>query len=523
MTTRRRPRARARAGWALWAPSALMAVGALALGLTPVGPPAALWPSASGAQPVRQPDLVVEAIELAPESPKPGDPITITLTIANQGRADVRERFDVEFLIRFGPPELNSLGLGVLTGVRIDKRTVKEPVPAGKSVQVRFQWEALNLPQFRFLFRVDSPFNRVQESDERNNQFEHLLEIKEEFLDQWWLDAIEARGAWRTTQGSPDVVVAVIDSGLDQGHREFQGNLWTDPETGGHGWDFVDERDGRVRRTPIDFHGTSVGGLIAARADGRGTTGVAPNVRLMDLRVFPTVRVGGRAEALGAPFELINAAIDFAVARGARVINLSLGTRFCSLEEIFPMYREPVRRLLEAQRRAIERALAAGVTVVAAAGNNGRCVGYPARFPGVIAVSATDRQNAITGYSSRGPEVWVAAPGGGLSFEEFVQAFQGEFQQLVPVLSTLLIAPYLRDNYGWFTGTSGATPLVSGVVALMLSVNPELTPEQVRRVLAATATDLGDPGFDELYGYGLVNAKRAVECVAQGLSCLRGP
>jgi len=420
---------------------------------------AVLWPGASGAQPARQPDLVIEAIEVEPESPKPGDLVTITLTVANQGRADVRERFDVEFLISFGPPELNSLGLGVLTGVRIDKRTVKEPVPAGKSVKVRFQWEALGLPQFRFIFRVDSPFNRVREDE--------------------------------------------------------------DPETGGHGWDFIDERDGRVRRTPIDFHGTSVGGLIAARADGRGTTGVAPNVKLMDLRVFPTVRVGGRAEALGAPFELINAAIDFAVARGARVINLSLGTWFCSLEEIFPMYREEVRRLLEAQRQTIERALEAGVVVVAAAGNNGRCVGYPARFPGVIAVSATDRQNEITGYSSRGPEVWVAAPGGGLSFEEFVQAFQGEFQQLVPVLNTLLIAPYLRDNYGWFTGTSGATPLVSGVVALMLSVNPSLTPEQVRRVLAATATDLGAPGFDELYGYGLVNAKRAVECVAQGLGCLR--
>ena len=471
------------------------------------------------------PDLVITDVRISPESPQPGDEATITLTIANQGEGDVSRtaRPGVEFLISFGPKELSNLGLGLLTGVRIAKETITSELEAGDATEVTFNWTVVQLPKFRFIFKVDAPFDNVTESDEDNNRLEHTLNVPEQALDQWWLEDVNARAAWETTRGSDDVVVAVIDSGMDVDHQEFQGNLWENPNDGTHGWDVVDDRAPSNRRTPIGVHGTSVGGLIAARDDGQGVTGVAPNVRLMDLRVFPTFRVGGRAVASGAAAEDVIEAIHFAVDHGADVINLSLGS-LCSVEQIPPRFREfrdDFEAAIEAEREAIRNAVNQGVTVVAAAGNNGTCVQYPAKFPEAIAVSATTKADDVAGYSSRGPEVWVGAPGGSLSFEEFVQQLELGFDQLVPKLDSLLVSTYLRDNYGWFNGTSAATPIVSGVAALMKSVDGDLTPQQVREVLAATTQDMGESGRDALFGHGRVDAEAAVECVADGLACLQ--
>lgn len=469
------------------------------------------------------PDLTITDVQISPESPQPGEQAEITLTIANEGDGDVARtaRPDVEFLVSFGPAELSNIGLGLLTGIRVDKATLREGLEAGETTEVTFNWDVVQLPQFEFIFKVDSPFNNVDEANEDNNRAEYTLSVKEQALDQWWLDDVNARGAWETTQGSDEVVVAVIDSGMDVDHQEFQGNLWTNPEDGTHGWDIVDDRAPGNRRTPIGVHGTSVGGLVAARDDGQGVTGVAPNVQLMDLRVFPTFQVGGRAIASGAASEDVVTAINFATEHGADVINLSLGS-LCSVEQIpprFSQFRDDFKAGIEAEREAIQNAVSQGVTVVAAAGNNGTCVEYPAQFPEVIAVGATTKADDIAGYSGRGPEVWVSAPGGSLSFEEFVKQLELGFGQLVPKLDTLLVSPYLRDNYGWFNGTSAATPIVSGVVALMTSVDGDLTPQQIRDVLAATAQDMGESGRDPLFGHGRVDAQAAVECVANGLAC----
>lgn len=468
------------------------------------------------------PDLIISNVELSPASPKPGDELTITLTIENQGEGDVASsaRFGVEFLVSFGPKELSNLGLGVLTGVRIDKTTVTQGIDAGESIEVSFNWEVLQLPKFSFVFKVDSPFDDVRESDEGNNRTETTVAIPTRFLDQWWLDQVKAPEAQEITPGSPETVVAVIDTGMDLDHAEFQGNLWTNPENGGHGFDFIDDRIAKVRRTPIGVHGTGVAGTIAARDDGDGTTGLAPNVQLMDLRVFPTIRVGGRAIPTGATFEHINAAIRYATEHGADVINLSLGTSFCSVEQISPRFQDEVQRILDQQHEVIREAVSQGVVVVAAAGNNGQCVEFPSKFPEVIAVGATSKNGEITGYSGRGPEVWVTAPGGSITPDEFFARFEQGFKDLVPVLDTLIMTPYLRDNYGWFSGTSFSTPIVSGVVALMLSANPDLTPDDVREVLAATATDLGEDGRDDDSGHGLVNAVKALKCVRNGLNCI---
>ena len=458
------------------------------------------------------PDLVVQEVRISPESPTPGEIATITLVVANQGNVDAQGPFDVDFQISFGPQELAEIGLGFLVGIRIDKKIVTGRIRPNSTIEVSFNWEVLQLPRFELIFLLDSPFNRIQESDENNNRTEHILEIEESQLTQWWLDNINVEQAWEITRGLPTITVAVIDTGIDIEHPEFQGNLWVNPADGSHGFDFIDNTNGLTRTSALDFHGTSVGGLIAAKQDGLGISGVAPNVRLMDLRVFPTTG--------GATFGNITRAIQFATVNGADVINLSLGTSFCSIDEIDQVDQFDVQRSLDSLENAVRFAVTNDVIVVSSAGNNARCVGFPANFDGVIAVSSTTIDNNASGFTSFGPEVEFAAPGGSLSREDFFDALRLDFNQLVPVLNTLLVTPYLDNNYGWFTGTSASSPIVSGVVALMLSVNPNLRIDQVRDVLAATALDLGRFGRDDLFGSGLVDAGAAVQCVENNLDCL---
>ena len=482
----------------------LIALGLAALALAPLS---SAQPGLGG-----DPDLVITDVQIAPDSPQPGEEATITLTIANRGDADVKRNtgFGVEFLTSLGPKELSNLGLGVLTGIRIGKTTVRAEIPAGESVNVDFRWNVIQLPKLDLIFKVDSPFDEVAESNEGNNRFETSFLLEQSALDEWWLDQVNAQGAWATTRGSTDVTVAVIDSGVDINHTEFRDNLWAHPDDGSHGFDFVDDRLPSKRRTVFNFHGTSVAGLIAARDDGQGVTGVAPHVQLMDLRVLRSVQRGGRAVgAFTFQGEDIVAAINFAAAHGADVINLSLGGG-CN---------QPTA----SERSAIRNATSHGAVVVISAGNNGRCVTRPASTPEAIAVGATTKAGEIAPFSSRGPEVWVSAPGGAFGFatliNKFAELLLTDFQAFIPQANQLLISTYLRDNYGWFNGTSAAAPIVSGVVALMKSVDPGITPQQVRSVLAATAQDAGKPGHDENFGHGIVDAQAAVECVVNDLSC----
>lgn len=135
------------------------------------------------------PDLTITDVEISPESPQPGEQAEITLTIANQGDGDVARtaRPGVEFLISFGPKELSNLGLGLLTGVRIAKENLTAELEAGDSTQVTFDWTVVQLPKLQFIFKVDSPFDNVDESNETNNRTDHTLTIQEQALDQWWL------------------------------------------------------------------------------------------------------------------------------------------------------------------------------------------------------------------------------------------------------------------------------------------------------------------------------------------------
>lgn len=300
-----------------------------------------------------------------------------------------------------------------------------------------------------------------------------------DFPSQWALERLRLPEAWDVTLGDENVVVAVIDSGIDFGHPDLnERNLWV------AGWDFTAAGAGR----PYEFdpgdtarageHGTQVAGIIGRLTNNRqGGAGVAWRLKLMPLRVLDSEG--------GTGMDRVARAIRWAVEHGANVINLSLG---CDPRT----WNCPPSAIL---MRAIEYARAAGVAVVAAAGNYGAGGGpvmSPANYPGVIAVGATDRQNRRASYSAFGRELDLVAPGG-----------DG---------SGCIHAPTLRDKGGHACvfGTSFAAPHVAGVIALMLAAGSAGNGEEAEHLLQMTAVDLGGPGFDVDTGWGLVDAYAAV-------------
>jgi len=225
---------------------------------------------------------------------------------------------------------------------------------------------------------------------------------------RWGLSAIHAPQAWQVTQGSEDIVVAVIDSGIDRTIPALADRMWHNPgEIPGngrdddgngyvddvYGWDFRDGDPDSLSGTPIHSHGTFVAGLIAAAFDAAtGVGGVAPQVRLMDLRFLDS-----RALFYSSDWRKLAAAIDYAVDNGARVINLSIYARLTPPEYV---------------HAAIRRAVAHGVLVVGIAGNEGKDkIGYFGKWPEVLTVAAVDRYGRVARFSNRGPEVDLAGPG----------------------------------------------------------------------------------------------------------------
>jgi serine protease len=290
---------------------------------------------------------------------------------------------------------------------------------------------------------------------------------------QWSLDLIEADPAHATSTGA-GATVAIVDSGVQADHPDLAGRLIG-------GWDLLDND-----ATPQDGagHGTHVTGIVgAASGNGIGIEGVAPGAALMPVRVLDA---DGKGSAV-----TVAAGIDWARTNGADVINLSLGSDV-------PLVGATDAGDLDA---AIRRALQAGLVVVAAAGNNGVPVcEQPAAADGLLCVGAVDRRAMHAAYSSFGAGLGVVAPGGS------ALGTPGE-----DVLST-----YPTSTYAELAGTSMAAPHVSGVAALLVACGLH-GQDAVHRIIA-TATDLGPPGPDVAYGYGLVNARAAVA----GLPCPAG-
>lgn len=332
-----------------------------------------------------------------------------------------------------------------------------------------------------------------------------LVPDDESFPLQWHYPLIDLPAAWDTTSGSSDVVVAVVDTGILAGHPDLAGQLVPgydfvrDPASAGDG-DGIDpdpEDPGNpLEPTASTYHGTHVGGTVAAAGNnGRGVAGVAWSSRIMPLRAL-----GGGGS--GTSYD-VNQAIRYAAGlandsgtvpdKPATIINLSLGGGGFS----------------QADQSLLQQVRAAGVLVVAAAGNEASTLpAYPASYEGVISVSAVDLQQRITRYSNTGAFVDVAAPGGDNGVDLNGDGYADG------VLSTGGSGTGAGSSfaYTFISGTSMATPHVSGVLALMKSVNPALAPDDIDALLAqgALTDDLGATGRDDQYGHGLINAQRAV-------------
>ena len=325
------------------------------------------------------------------------------------------------------------------------------------------------------------------------------------YAEQWHYPQIQLPDAWDVTTGSADVTVAVIDTGILSRHPDFSGqlvrgaDLISDSENAGDDdgvdTDPEDVGDQGMGDGSSTFHGTHVAGTVAAATNNdTGVAGVAWNSRIMPVRVLG--RFGG------STFDLIQS-IRFAAglsnatgtlpAQAADVINMSLGGGAFS----------------QSEADAVAAARDAGAIVIAAAGNSGtNRLQYPASYEGVVSVSATNQRNALTGYSNNGSMIDVAAPGGDMGEDANSDGFPDG------VLSAIGSDRDGAVTYGYrrYEGTSMAAPHVAGVAALMKSVYDDLTPAQFDQVLSdgRITDDLGEEGRDDNFGYGLINANKAV-------------
>ncbi|MDZ7262518.1 MAG: S8 family serine peptidase, partial [candidate division KSB1 bacterium] len=327
----------------------------------------------------------------------------------------------------------------------------------------------------------------------------HFIPNDPDYTKQWALQKIGMEQAWEYQQGSKDVLMAIIDTGIDYEHEDLKDNLWINPgeDLNGNdqvdvtdfngldddgngfvddlrGWDFTDAPhfpDGGDYLTqdndPMDEHGhgTSVAGIVGAVANnGIGIAGLAFGCQIMNLRA-------GTSRGLLEEDDVASA-IVYAVDNGARVINMSFGDVVAS-----PLLRD-----------IINYAYGQNCVLVASAGNSSSDqIHYPSGFSETISVGATDSQDFLASFSNYGSTLDVVAPG-------------------VDILTTKMGGQY--DTFG---GTSASAPFVSGLAALLLSQNPALSNEEVKGILVGSTDDLGEPGWDSYYGAGRINALRALQ------------
>ncbi|MGD0765861.1 MAG: S8 family peptidase [Dehalococcoidia bacterium] len=321
---------------------------------------------------------------------------------------------------------------------------------------------------------------------------------------QWYYDLINASKAWDAETGDPKVIIAIVDTGVDVTHPDLQANIWTNPgEIAGngvdddnngcvddvHGCNFVDSSESpchystKAPNNDVDDdegHGTFAAGVAAAKGNNQiGVIGAAPGVTIMPVKALDCNGAGTTSSAA--------AGVLYAARAGAKVINMSFGgddesaTLRAALQQAHDVY---------------------GAVIVAAAGNSAKnLVAFPARYDKVIAVSASDHRKPDTKaiFSNWGPEVDVTAPG-------------VDIASTVPLQFCGADWPCFGNQpYATASGTSFSTPLVSGAAALILSVHPDLTPDQVKEQLMSTAAPLPDGSYPNWAGAGRIQMDLALQ------------
>ena len=280
---------------------------------------------------------------------------------------------------------------------------------------------------------------------------------------QWAPQAVSAPAAWDTTQGDPAVTIAIVDTGVDTAHPDLQAKIVG-------GTSFLGSAKDQFG------HGTHVAGIAAASTNNStGVAGICPRCSIMPVRVLDANGSGSISD--------VAAGIIYAANNGARVINLSLGGPSTS----------------QTLRAALEYAVAHNALPVAAMGNSYMPQALePAYWYSALSVGAVDQSGAKAGFSNFGAKTDVVAPGVGVL-------------STMPTYPVTLNQTY-QQNYDALSGTSMATPVVSGIAGLVLSRNPALTATQVKGIIEATAGD--GKSFDTTTGFGLVNAAKAVAAAA---------
>ncbi len=330
----------------------------------------------------------------------------------------------------------------------------------------------------------------------------------------WHVTKVNAPEAWEMGFTGKDIIVAIIDSGVDYESEELADNMWKHPDFPNHGYDFLDNNDDPMDYDPMSpfGHGTAVAGIVAGKGKNGLITGIAPQAQIMAVRVISST---GGTEAT------IMQGIEFAVENGAHIMNLSLGSSQNSNPDRTGM------------RTLMDNALNAGVIASVASGNYGTSsvneppyeVGTPGCIPppwlhpdqtleggtsAVVSVGATNQSDYIAEFSSKGPVVWQEeAP-----FDDY--PLDPEMGLIRPDLVApgqdvpTVITNWAHGDYIEVNGTSFAAPAAAASIALMLSKNPLLSPEQISMLLEMNTNSMGD-FKSNIYGSGLLDARASVE------------
>ena len=321
------------------------------------------------------------------------------------------------------------------------------------------------------------------------------------YEDMWGWNKIRMPEAWSLSKGD-DTVIAVLDTGIDYTHPEIASQLayntseipnnGIDDDNNGYiddylGWDFVGQdylnpaEDNNV--TDEDGHGTFVSGIIAAKNNSVGMAGVAPESKILPIKVLDDNGTG--------TFTTVYNGVKYALDMGAKIINMSLGALGTASTSLINL---------------LTSAIEAGCIFIAAAGNESDNANkyMPAGMEGMVTVSATTNSNSFAWFSNYGTSVDVAAPGVDiLSLRAAGTDNYGDGDHFIPNDET-------SAEYFWAKGTSASAPFVSGVAALMASQNKELTTYDFLRRLKFSSVDLGDAGKDDQFGWGLIDAFSAL-------------
>jgi subtilisin family serine protease len=344
--------------------------------------------------------------------------------------------------------------------------------------------------------------------------------------EEWWpapaeptreitynITKVQANNVWTLGYTGQNVVVAIVDSGVNYNHNDLAGNMWTHPNYPYHGWNFVSNNNNPM---DDDGHGTHCAGTVAGQGASGSQTGIAPNAKIMAIKAWP---------ASGASTKC--AGIQFAADNGAHVISMSLGVIKAKEAEKIQF------------RTTMINVLNMGIIATIAAGNEGpngdnpinppNSIKAPGNCPppwlhpdqtttggtsAVVCVGATDNNDNIADFSSIGPVTWQNIAG----YNDY------PYNPGMGLIRPDVVAPgvYIKSllhtnnsGYDIMSGTSMATPCVAGVIALMLSKNPELTPAEICEILETTAVRLPNSSSpkNNIYGSGRINALAAVNAV----------